>query len=247
MTQPLQLDESRPYYEQIRDYLLTNIESGTFPPHTQIPSERSLSDQFGVSRMTVKHAIQELVFSERLYTRVGKGTFVADTPITQQLSTLTSFTEDMKSLGKTTSSKILQADTLRANVNIARALDLTPDGSNVALLKRLRCTEGQPIAIESSYLNVTHCPNILKQHDFTHTSLYHVLRMEYGLRLASAEQRIRARQATKEEAALLEIDVGFPILYITRTTFLDDNTPVEYVESAYRGDRYVFRAKLTNL
>lgn len=247
MTQSPHLDESRPYYEQIRDYLLTHIESGAFPPHTQIPSERNLSEQFGVSRMTVKHAIQELVFTERLYTRVGKGTFVADTPITQQLNTLTSFTEDMRSLGKTTSSRILRAEMLRANVYISRALNLTPEGSEVVLLRRLRLTDGQPVALESSYLNAATCPALLERHDFTHTSLYHVLRTDYGLRLTSAEQRIRARQASADEAAMLEIEAGFPILHITRTTFLDDDSPVEYVESAYRGDRYVFRARLTNL
>jgi len=239
-------DIATPYYEQIRNYLLTKIESNEFPPHTQIPSERTLSEQFGVSRMTVKHAIKELVSNGRLYARVGKGTFVSETPITQQLNALTGFSEDMASLGKPTASRVLRAQMLEANEHIAQKL-ATAIGTPLAFLKRLRMAGDRPVAIESSYLNAVYCQNILDQNDFSQTSLYNVLRSDYGLQLAYAEQNINARRANASEAELLDVDEGFPLLHITRVTFLENDKPLEYVQSAYRGDRYVFRARLTSL
>ncbi|MEO0563913.1 MAG: GntR family transcriptional regulator [Chloroflexota bacterium] len=242
----LKQDSAEPLYEQIKTHLLERIEDGTYPPHSKIPSERVLSDQFSVSRMTVKHAIKELVFSERLYTRVGKGTFVSEPPITQELTTLTSFTEDMASLGKTTSNRVLQAETLAATDKLAK-LFAVPHGTELALLRRLRLVDNVPVALESSYLRHAVCKGVLTARDYGGASLYAALREDYGLQLAYAEQRISAGLSTPREASLLEIESGFPLLHITRVTFLPDDTPLEYVESAYRGDRYVFRARLGNL
>ncbi|MFP4322843.1 MAG: GntR family transcriptional regulator [Anaerolineales bacterium] len=239
-------DISTPFYEQIRDYLLGKIEAGEFLPHTQIPSERLLSEQFGVSRMTVKHAITELVSHGWLYTRVGKGTFVNDTPITQQLNTLTGFSEDMAKLGKPTASRVLRAQMTKADKRLADKLKLSL-GQPVAELKRLRLANQQPVAIETSYLNAQFCPTLLEEHDFTNKSLYSVLREDYDLVLSYAEQNINARMANAHEGELLDADEGFPLLHITRVTFLKDDTPIEYVESVYRGDRYIFRARLTSL
>lgn len=237
---------STPYYEQIRNLLLAKIESGEYPPQTQIPSERLLSEQFGVSRMTVKHAIQELVSNGWLYTRVGKGTFVNDTPITQQLNALTGFNEDMKKLGKPTSSRVLIAQVTKAPPRVAEKLMLTP-GAPLNHLKRIRLTDQQPVAIESSYLNARFCNDLFDDHDFAQESLYSVLRTKYHLNLSYAEQNINARLANATDAELLNVSEGFPLLHITRVTFLDNDTPLEYVESAYRGDRYIFRARLMSV
>lgn len=246
MKDAIDTNTSIPYYEQIRSYLLSKIEAGEFKPHTQIPSERNLSEQFGVSRMTVKHAINELVTSGRLYTRVGKGTFVNDTPITQSLDMLTGFSEDMESLGKSTSSRVLVAEHITATAKLASKLQVAIN-SAVLHLKRVRLADNQPVAIESSYLNPTFCPALLETHDFSHESLYNVLKSEYNLQLRYAEQSIQARLASKSEAALLSIQNGFPLLHIMRITFSAESIPIEYVESVYRGDLYVFRARLTSI
>ena len=239
-------DTSVPYYEQIRAYLLAKIESGEFKPHTQIPSERSLAEQFGVSRMTVKHAIKELISNGRLYTQVGKGTFVSDTPITQQLETLTGFSEDMQQLGKKTISRVLQAELIQATAKLAKELQTTI-GTPVIFLKRLRVADDHPVALESSYLNASFCPHVLDKYDFATQSLYTVLRNEYAVKLSYAEQEIKARLATADEGKLLEIHKDFPILHITRITFTENSKPIEYAESAYRGDRYIFRARLVSI
>lgn len=246
MSNLIDQDTSVPYYEQIRAYLLAKIESGEFKPHTQIPSERSLAEQFGVSRMTVKHAIKELISNGRIYTRMGKGTFVCDVPITQQLETLTGFSEDMQRLGKTTSSRVLQAEVIQVSPKLAKKLQIAI-GLPVIFLKRLRLSDNHPVALESSYLNASLCQDILEHYDFSVQSLYAVLRNEYNLTLSYAEQEIKARLATTHESELLEIHKDFPILHITRTTFIESSKPIEYAESAYRGDRYIFRARLVNL
>lgn len=246
MKRSIDHNTATPYYEQIRAYILAEIEAGVFKPHTQIPSERSLADHFGVSRMTVKHAIKELVSNGRLYTRVGKGTFVSDPPITQQLEKLTGFSEDMESLGRSTSSRVLNAQRLEAVDHIAKELQVV-QGAGVILLERLRLADDQPIALESSYLNAAFCPDILERFDFANESLYSVLRTHYDLNLSYAEQRIKARLASASEAELLDVPKGFPILHIKRVTFIKRSTPLEYVESAYRGDRYIFRARLVKV
>ncbi len=246
MKNEIDTNTSMPYYEQIRNYLLARIDSGEFQPHTQIPSERNLSEQFGVSRMTVKHAINELVTNGRLYTRVGKGTFVSDIPITQNLDMLTGFSEDMASLGKSTGSRVLVAEDINVSPKLASTLKI-PVGGKALHLKRVRLADNQPVAIESSYLNPAYCPGLLVSHDFSHESLYNVLKTEYNLKLSYAEQSIQARLASRSQAELLGIQKGFPLLHIMRITFTPESNPIEYVESAYRGDLYIFRARLTGI
>lgn len=246
MKKTIDPNTSIPYYEQIRAYLLAQIESGAFAPNTQIPSERSLSEQFGVSRMTVKHAIQELVNNGRLYTRIGKGTFVSEAPILQQLNTLTGFSEDMERLGKPTNTEVLCAEYRHANDTLSRQLQIAV-GAKVAYFKRLRLVDREPVALERSYLNAEYCPQIVEKYDFARQSLYAVLRSDYKLYLNYADQNIKARLANPQEAELLRTHEGFPILEITRVTHSAESIPLEYVESTYRGDRYVFRARLSHV
>lgn len=240
------LHSPKPLYEQIKEYILLNIQSGAFPPDGKIPSEREMSEQFGVSRMTVTKAIQDLVREGLLYSQVGKGTFVSGRLIDQQLESLTSFTEEMSKRGQHPASRVLKAVVLPASEEIAPHLDILP-GVEVAMLKRVRLADEQPIALETCYLLAGMCPGILDKHDFARESLYSVLRTEYNLLMAYAEQTIEARQSTETEAEALEMETGCPILHITRITYNEADRPIEYVRSAYRGDRYKFRALLRKI
>ncbi|TVR24491.1 MAG: GntR family transcriptional regulator [Anaerolineaceae bacterium] len=242
----LKTSSSKPYYEQIKEYILHRINAGELKPNHQIPSERVLSDQFGVSRLTVSKAIKELVFEGKLYTQVGKGTFVSAEAINQTLDHLTSFSEEMSKRGQTPSSRVLEQALIRADERIAGQLQITP-GAALVLLKRARLADGQPVALETTYLIADYCVGILEAHDFRHESLYHVLRNSYNLRLMHAEQELEARQPTAEEARVLKVDQSTPILHITRVTYIEHERPIEYVESAYRGDRYKFRARLVQV
>lgn len=236
----------KPLYEQIKDYILLNIQSGMFQPDTRIPSERELSEQFSVSRMTVTKALADLTHAGVLYARVGKGTFVSPGRIDQQLEALTSFTEDMSRRGQQASSRVLMAREGQATEEVARYLG-GPPGLPVVILQRVRLADEEPIALETCTLNAALCPRILERHDFARESLYGVLRGEYGIPMRYAEQTLEARAATESEARALEINPGSPILSILRVTYADEARPVELVRSAYRGDRYKFYAVLRKL
>lgn len=234
---------SRPYYEQIKDYILYKIHSGELDAHDRVPSERDLSEQFGVSRATVTKAIKELVLDGKLYTQVGKGTFVSDGPIDQTLDTLTSFSEEMERRGQQPSSRVLLAQVVPAEEQVARRLHV-PVGVAMVMLKRVRLANGHPLAVETAYLIADTCAGILDRFDFAQQSLYAVLQTHYNLRLVYADQELEARLATPEECSLLHLPPGSPVLSISRVTYVDTGTPVEYVASTYHGDRYKFRARL---
>jgi GntR family transcriptional regulator len=239
-------DSSKPYYAQIKDYILYRINHGELAAHDRVPSERSLSEQFGVSRLTVSKALKELVLEGKLYTRVGKGTFVREMPINQSLDVLTSFSAEMGRRGQLPSSRVLEALTVPATETLSRRLNV-PVGVSLVKLKRVRLASEQPIALETAYLIAGDCEGMLERFDFRHESLYRVLEQHYGLRLTRAEQEIEARLATAEEAEVLHLTGNSPVLSMLRVTFVDDARAVEYVESAYRGDRYKFRAHLLQM
>jgi GntR family transcriptional regulator len=234
----------RPLYEQIKDYIRHNIQMRVFLPDTRIPSERELAKQFNVNRLTVNKALKDLIYEGVLSVQIGKGTFIKGAPsYNQQLETLTGFTEDMRSRGQSTASRVLTRNIMPAPDDIARILDVLP-GTNLVALQRVRMADDQPMAVETSTLIASLCPGLLERYDFARESLYNVLRRDYGLVLAYAEQTIESRQATREEAEALHITVGSPVLYMTRVTYSEREKPIEYVRSTYRGDRYKFRAVL---
>lgn len=242
----INLESPKPLYEQIQDYILSRITTGAWEYNTRIPSERDLSDQFNVSRATVGKAIKELVRAGHLNVQIGKGTYVSEPLMKQQIETLTSFTEEMKLRGQRTISQVLSASIKIAPPDIVNVLDIHA-GEMIMELKRLRHVSNRPMAIEKASVVASLCPNILVKHDFAHASLYDVLRKEYGINLVVAEQTFEARAATADEAKLLSIAEGAPVLAINRVTYDNLQRACEEVKSVYRGDRYKFRAKLSRI
>jgi GntR family transcriptional regulator len=230
----LDVNSAKPLYEQIKEYILSQIQAGEFVRGGRIPSERALSESLGVNRLTVKKAIDELVQAGQLSVQIGKGTYVSQRKFDLQLESLTSFTEEMIRRGQRASSRVLSMGLLPASVPDARVLCITP-GELVVSLVRLRLADHIPMAIERSQIVAALCPGILDHHDFTRESLYGVLLEEYHLQLVRAEQSIEARRATSEESRLLEIAPGDPILEMTRITYSSSEIPAEYVHSAYCG------------
>lgn len=242
----LKTDSPQPLYEQIKEYILYRINAGEWTANTRIPSERDLAEQFDVSRVTVGKALQELVRAGHLNVQIGKGTYVSDAPMKQQIETLTSFTEEMRLRGQTTTSRVLQACVVSASADVAEVLNI-PIGADVVELQRVRYVNNRPMAIECASVVATLCPAILEHHDFAHESLYTVLREDYDLVLIAAEQTFEARAATTHEAQHLGIAAGAPVLAIHRVTYNAVDEACEEVKSVYRGDRYMFRARLTRL
>ena len=228
-----------PLYVQIKEYIRRNIQSGIFDVNDRIPSERKLAEQFNVNRLTVSKALSELVQEGRLYTQVGKGTYVAPEKIDQALHTLTSFTQDMVGRGQRASSRVLYASVDAANPEVAKALSILP-GTEIVVLHRVRIADNKLIALEKSHLVYAFCPDILDKHDFNQESLYQVLRENYDIHPTYAHQTIEASVAENDEHEALEANACTPILRITRVTHDQNDQPMEFVRSSYRGDRYKF-------
>jgi GntR family transcriptional regulator len=137
---------------------------------------------------------------------------------------------------------VLEARIVPATLTLFPIFSVTTD-TELVLLSRLRLSDGKPVAIEEAYILHRVCPGILK-HDFSRESLYHILAMHYNTILVRAEQTMEASLATPQEADLLQTTSHAPVLRMERLSYNERNTLVEYVRSAYRGDRYKFHTTL---
>jgi GntR family transcriptional regulator len=231
-----------PLYLQVKAWMLDQIDRGAFRPHRRIPSERALSDRFGISRMTVRQALLELTQEGRLYSRVGKGTFVADLPISQSLRGLTGFSEDMRALGIAPSSRVLRAEIVPVPAECRSALRLAATAP-VLVLQRLRLADGVPLTIETAHLAFPDMNRLIDM-DLSH-SLYDLLRSEFSIVPASAEMEAVARRGRPQEIALLDMPGDIAVLALERTTFDLAGVPFEHTTSVFRGDRYRLAMHLT--
>jgi len=240
---PLDRESPIPIFAQIRARLEDAIASGTLEPHQRIPSERQLSEHFGVSRMTVRQALDAMTRDRLLYSQAGRGTFISDRKIIEQpLQHLTSFTQDILGRGMRPSSRLLDGRIVRASFEIARLFGLAPT-IEIVRLTRLRLADDEPLAIETAHIPSPYVPGLLDR-DLAAESLYAVLNREYGLSLSGARQTIEAAAPTPEETAILAMDTPQPVLKISRLTFDANDRVVEYVRSVYRGDRYHLTVEL---
>jgi GntR family transcriptional regulator len=228
-----------PKYSQLREILL-DLTASEASVHTAIPSERDLGQRFGLSRMTVRQAVDALVAEGRLYRVQGKGTFVSPHKIVMPLQ-LTSFTQDMSARGLVAGSVDLGRREVPATESLADALRLRP-GEPVFVLERLRTADGSPMAIERAHVPASVAPGLLDE-SLENKSLYRLLRERYGLVLDEGEQTIEAVSASAADADLLCIPRGSPVLLLVRHSSAAGR-PVEHVVSTYRGDRYQLRVAL---
>ena len=228
-----------PKYYRLKRHL-TGL-TRTLAAGTALPTERSLAVEFGTSRTTVRQALQELVVEGRLHREQGKGTFVAKPKVAQALQ-LTSYTQDMRAQGLEPTSRVISLNQVRADDLLALRLGVRT-GAPVVRLERLRLADGEPMAIERSFLSAARFPR-LRQHLTRHGSLYAALDAGYGVRPVDAEETIETALATPQEAALLGVDTGLPMLLLSRHALDESGAPVEWVRSVFRGDRYKFVARL---
>ncbi len=229
-----------PRYVQLRRRIAAGIETGLLPPDTALPPEREIAALTDLSRVTVRKALADLAEAGAVVQRQGAGSFVAPrrARVEQQLSHLTSFTEDMARRGLATETRWLERGLVLATPDDCARLGLPP-GAEVARLSRLRLAGGRPMAIERAALPTAILPNPLE----VTSSLYAVLGLR-GLRPVRAVQKIAALNLSAEDAAMLGVPPQAAGLRIERLSRLADGTPVELTRSLYRGDTYDFVAEL---
>jgi len=145
------LNNRLPLYAQVEHVIISRISNGSLPPGTRLPSEDSLVQEYAVSRTTIRAAIQSLVQRGLVEIRRGKGTFVTHPKITQELTELTGFVEDMQALGRHAIAKVLDQQVVAANQVVARQLAL-PQGAPVVRIQRVRLADGMPLSFDETYL-----------------------------------------------------------------------------------------------
>jgi len=219
-------------YVRVRDYLRSLV-THELAPGDAIPSERILCDQFGVSRMTVRQAVDALVVEGLLAREQGRGTFVAPTKVDLEVR-LASFGEEMQRRGMEPASKVLSAEVVAATPDIADALDILP-GERVFSLHRVRLADGEPMAIEQSWLPCQLVPGFFDGP--LPDSIYGELRRR-GLEPDWGEDVVSAAEVDTGDAELLSVPTGRAVLRVTRRTFAGETACV-YSRSTYRADRYV--------
>lgn len=229
-----------PRYVRLRTRIEAAISTGLLAQSAPLPAEREIASLSGLSRVTVRRAMQDLVDRGIVVQRQGSGSFVSDAPpkVEQSLSRLTSFTEDMDRRGLTSSSEWLGRGIYMPSPEEVMVLALS-SGESVARVERLRRANDRPMAIERASLPVDILPNPL----LVDSSLYKVLEAG-GNRPVRALQRISAINLGDEDAGLLGVEPGAAGLRIMRTSYLPNRRVVEFTRSIYRGDAYDFVAEL---
>lgn len=243
VSQGLNMDPRIPLYYQLMQLFRQQIEEGEYQPGDSFPSENELCERFGVSRPTVRQALNELVREGLLHRVKGKGTFVSAPKIQQDfMQKLVSFTEEMEQKGLKGTTRVLSLQVVAASKSVAAHLSLAIE-EPVFQLERLRFINDEPIVVVTTYLPQKYCPNLIQQ-DLNNLSLYKTLEAQYGIRISRARRILEAIAATEEYAKLLEIEVGAPI-QLSRTVAWDQyNRPIEFSIARYRGDRSQFTIDL---
>jgi GntR family transcriptional regulator len=218
---------------QTRDLVLDLIEQ--LEVGEAIPSERQLSTDLGVSRLTVRAALDDLVREGYLVRRRGSGTFVSEPKISQEL-TMTSFTDDMRRRGMRPASRTLELRVAPAGARLGRLLHVSPS-EPVVIARRLRLADGESMAIETLHVRETHVPG-LTQKDLEERSFYELLSDRYGIVITGGEQTIEPTVTDEEESSALGVPLHSPAFRFERVTHSAAGEIVEFVESIYRGDRY---------
>jgi GntR family transcriptional regulator len=236
-------DSPIPLYHQLKQILQSKIDSGEYQPGQMIPAERELQETFGVSRITVRAAINELVTEERVVRRQGQGTMVSKPRLVEDASRLKGFTEKSMAQGShfdDVGTRVLKVERFVGSPPICSYLGLELE-SYVVYVKRLRLIDGEPIAVFENYIRGD--MGIGVDEDFSH-SLYELYEKGHRFSIAQAERCIEASAASEEAAVVLGLRPGEPVLVIKNTTFLSDGTPIEYAEGVYRADRYKYVVRL---
>src|SRR5580700_4401860 len=229
-------------YSRVETVLAREIMTGGLKVGDQLPTEDDLIARFDVSRITVRRAIQNLVSRGLVEIRRGKGTFVATPRITQELTELSGFVEDMRAVGRRPTARVIGKEIVTANTTVAAQLALTK-GQRVVRIRRVRLADGVPISFDETYLPLQIGRKIIT-HNLKVEPIFSLLERKYDVPLIEAEYKLEAVAAEAEVAAALRVKQGSPVFRIERTSYSTGNQPVDYERLYYRGDLVRFVTRL---
>lgn len=226
-----------PKYFQLASILRQKIDEGEWAPRSAIPSERQLEGLYHISRTTIREAIDQLVQQGYLYREHGRGTFVSPQKLQKGWMELTSFSEDLLKRGMQPGQIILTLETLVPSPKVLQRLELAP-GSLVTRIERVRLGNDIPIGLQTSYLALPDGQSIAREELERSGSLYRILSERFHLYPTEADETLEVTVASPEEARLLGVGIGAPLLLSERVTFSQERRPIEFVKILYRGDKY---------
>ena len=229
-------------YSRVETVLAGEISDGQLKVGDQMPTEDFLIERFEVSRITVRRAVQNLVSRGLVEIRRGKGTFVTAPKITQELTELSGFVEDMQALGRKPTARLIGKEVVTADANVARHLALTK-GERVVRIRRVRLADGIPLSFDETYLPLEIGKKIITN-NLKVEPIFSLLERKYDVPLVEAEYKLEAVAAEAEVAAALRVKQGSPIFRIERTSYSTRNRPVDYEKLYYRGDLVCFVTRL---
>lgn len=239
----LDKNSSIPIYAQLEEAIKKKIQSKEYLPGDELPTERELTELFGVSRMTIRQAITNLVHKGILYRIPGKGAFVSKEVIEKKFE-LESFSDDMRKRGFVPGSSVIKFEKISPNDEVKEKLRLSED-EMVFFLNRLRLANGEPMAIEYCYLPEKFFPNITK-YNMVNCSLYTIMKEEYDTHFNYLKQSVKAVSLLKRDAEMLLGKSKGVGLVSERLMYNAEELPIEYTRTIYHAERYTFNIVLFN-
>lgn len=234
-TRRVNRESSQALFSQIEEIIRDGIENGVWLPNTPIPSERDLSSIYGLSRMTVRRAIDQLVTEGLLYRVNGKGTFVSDAKVKFRALSLAGLREQTIEMGYSPSAKLLGIQRILATKKNAIILQVDED-EPLFLIERVVYGDNIPLGLLMSFIPVRRCKDLDKA-DLANSSLYSILRNDYGILIKRASETLETSLATPRESLLLNVNNGSPMFILRIIMYDTDECPIEYVKVVFRGDR----------
>lgn len=226
---------SIPLHQQMEHVIRQNLADGIWPPGYLIPSENEFSREYGISRMTVRNVITKLVQEGLLFRIPGKGTYVSESKIVAKPLSYAGIRDQLEQMGYAVSTQLLSISCETVPDSIFRVFSL-PSSTLFWKLIRIRNLKDAPLSLHTSYIPAHLCPD-LEQHDLVNHQLCHLLSDQYGLHQHHTRETLESVSASQEEAELLKIKQGHPLLLLEDIILDEDNHPYEYTKVVFRGDR----------
>ncbi|MBY7142235.1 GntR family transcriptional regulator [Virgibacillus sp. NKC19-3] len=240
---PFKAKKGTPLYKQVYDWIKANIDSGHFEMGRQLPPEPTLSRDLGVSRSTLRQALQLLIDEGICYQQQGKGTFIHSKRSRYELTVLTSFTEQMMAKGKRPSSKLLEFTTnLVPDSYLQLKLGLTANDRIIKIV-RLRFGDDVPMSLETVYIDEKLCVG-LEKYDLSNKSMYHIIENDYNHPVLNGSISIEPDEITEKEATLLEVTSNKSILHMESINYTRNSRPLFITFARYPKDRYIFTVNM---